>query len=711
MARSLGTAVENNFTGGLVTEATSLNFPENAVTDTDNCVFDKTGSVYRRPGINYEDSNQFIPINRSDSVVTSYLWRNTGGNGDVTLTVLQNGSSLHFFRNSNGPTSANKLYFVQDLYAYYAGGSFRPEFNECQFSVGNGFLIVTNPACNPFYISYNFENGEFGSFLISVGIRDFAGIEDPGVSVTDRPLDLSLTRFYNLVNQGWSKSRMDEFRVRVGGWPSYADVWWLLKDANGNFKPGPIETQVAVKDKLETVYGDLRANSVFRGNTPAPKGHHILSPFNLDRSSASSIPNIPLGRVTQNRPSTSSFYAGRAFYAGISGPSYTDKIYFSQVIETPAEFGKCYQTNDPTSESLFNLLATDGGVISIPDAGQIIKMFPVATSLLVFASNGLWAISGSTGIGFSATDYSVSKVSSIPFTSASSLVDIEGYPAFWNDEGIYMVSASQAGTLQVQSMSEKKIKTFYNNIPLDSKKYAKGFYNPTDKTIQWLYKSTPSSSVGNRYTYDKALIYSVLIESFYPWTFNNPPGLELAGIFTSFGSEIRRTQIPITTVGNSIVTTTTGTSVTSEDIAAFPVTFAYKYLLFNPSGFTFGSLKSDVLMDYSTYNYSSYFTTGYKLRGEAVKKAQTNYLVVFFKKDYGNSFDVQSLWDYSNDRNSNRWSSKQRINAGRGQYDYDFRRLKIRGQGRAVQYRFESVANLPFNISGWGSVDSVNGNI
>jgi hypothetical protein len=37
--------VENNFTKGFVTEFTGLNFPENAATDTDNCLYDIVGHV------------------------------------------------------------------------------------------------------------------------------------------------------------------------------------------------------------------------------------------------------------------------------------------------------------------------------------------------------------------------------------------------------------------------------------------------------------------------------------------------------------------------------------------------------------------------------------------------------------------------------------------------------------------------------------------
>ena len=54
MARSIGTTVENNFVNGLITEATGLNFPENACTDTLNCIFYDNGKVSRRKNVRFE---------------------------------------------------------------------------------------------------------------------------------------------------------------------------------------------------------------------------------------------------------------------------------------------------------------------------------------------------------------------------------------------------------------------------------------------------------------------------------------------------------------------------------------------------------------------------------------------------------------------------------------------------------------------------------
>ena len=41
MPRQQGIAIENSFIKGLITENTALNFPRNAATEQDNCVFDE----------------------------------------------------------------------------------------------------------------------------------------------------------------------------------------------------------------------------------------------------------------------------------------------------------------------------------------------------------------------------------------------------------------------------------------------------------------------------------------------------------------------------------------------------------------------------------------------------------------------------------------------------------------------------------------------
>jgi hypothetical protein len=54
MPRSSATSVEQNFSRGLITEATAMNYPENSVVDGANVIFTKNGKVIRRYGVDYE---------------------------------------------------------------------------------------------------------------------------------------------------------------------------------------------------------------------------------------------------------------------------------------------------------------------------------------------------------------------------------------------------------------------------------------------------------------------------------------------------------------------------------------------------------------------------------------------------------------------------------------------------------------------------------
>src|ERR1700755_1805894 len=90
--------VENNFTKGLITEFTGMNFPEHAATDCDNCVFDITGEVSRRMGIDLEEGYGENLTPTALSAINTYKWQNAGGDGSTQILVVQTGVTLSFYR-------------------------------------------------------------------------------------------------------------------------------------------------------------------------------------------------------------------------------------------------------------------------------------------------------------------------------------------------------------------------------------------------------------------------------------------------------------------------------------------------------------------------------------------------------------------------------------------------------------------------------------
>src|SRR5712691_5558871 len=119
--------VENHFIAGLKTEFTGLNFPENAATDTQNCVYALIGDVNRRGGIDFETNAFGNSINIANIARSSYKWLNAGGDGSTQILVEQIGSILYFFRSSSAtvsaPLSTQRLNSIVNIPVFQAAGN------------------------------------------------------------------------------------------------------------------------------------------------------------------------------------------------------------------------------------------------------------------------------------------------------------------------------------------------------------------------------------------------------------------------------------------------------------------------------------------------------------------------------------------------------------------------------------------------------------
>lgn len=702
MARSQNISAENNFIKGLVSEATGLNFPENAATDTYDCIFDAAGFVTRRFGIDYEASaTTSTTTTRSSSAISEFLWEAAAGNGQINFTVLQIGSTLHFYKlGSTTNVSGNKKSYTVNIDTYKTSGAPVTNTEPCQFTSGFGTLFVTHPYCEPFNVTYDSVADTISTAAITVQIRDFKGVND-GYSTDQRPSDYSTGKttrkhLYNLMNQGWYlKSNVLQANFSTNGtpiglwnatqndWPSNADVWWQFKDAN---------------EKYNALYLDAFAV----GSSPAPKGHYIYTAWNIDRASTYTSSGLtgngdgttPLPDVLTSsyfRPATCSFYAGRVWYAGVNAPDYSTNIYFTKIIESSADYGYCMQVNDPTSETNSDLLATDGGVITIPEIGNIVRMVPVGSDLVIFATNGIWVVSGSRGLSFTATDYAVRKLSSIPALGPFSIINVDGYPMFWNTDGIYVLTPSQTtGDLGVQSATNNTIATWYEGIPATAKLYAKASYNSFTKVVSWLYRTTAPSTVDQRYEFDRILNFSTLTGAFYPWTIQQASGYPVV----------------------------TGI-VTLMNYGAFTPTTKFLAMR-NTTGstwlFTWAESYKTTYKDWESYStgldYTSYIVSGYKVHGQGVANFQKNYILVYCQQQSNSSLQLRGRWMYANNANTGLWTANQEVyNSTVANRDYVVRRIKIRGQGQVCQLEFRSSTGKPFVLAGWAAFETANASV
>jgi hypothetical protein len=482
------------------------------------------------------------------------------------------------------------------------------------------------------------------------------------------------TGWFGTTGSNWSivprdTAYISTWNTAIGNYPSNADVWWSFKNSSGAFAPATT----------------LANTSLSSG--PAPKGHIVLDAFNQQRDVLSGLSVTDV--ITTSRPRTGTWFQGRVWYSGVDAQqaatgdaqftTWTENIYFSQVITSPSQFGQCYQVNDPTSETLFNLLPTDGGVVTIQGCGSIYKLFPIQNGLLVFAANGVWFITGSQGIGFTANDYTIIPLSQVKSISGTSFVNVLGLPYFWNEEGIYAVQPQQGGSLTVAIQTYRTIDTFYSDIPLSSKKYARGDYDPINYTIQWIYRDTEAVGITERYKFNKILNYLVNNQAFFPYT--------------------------IGTVTNSI----NGINYITHPGGSNAPGPRFKYYCGTSASTSFAEENDfETYLDWANENYTSYFVTGYKLHGQAQRKIQLPYIYVFSRNDESTSYKIQGLWDYANSRNSGRWSTLQIVENFNPKFGMLFRRHRIRGQGLVLQIKIQSVDGEPFDIMGWSTFETAN---
>lgn len=719
-------AVKDAFTfvGGLNTEGGFFVTPENSWKEGVNVVPTIEGSIERRAGLDYETNYTLAALGitaeqKNTWAFTTGMWTSVGGNSNLDFFVAQTGTTLHFYRAASGTVSNTKKSFTVNLASYIAPGN--PDTagtSICSFASTYGKLIVTSKSTEPLLITYNSNTDTITVTTITINIRDFVGFQSPyAVDAEKTAAEWTSAGFltqakYNLYNQGWTDTQINAYESATGKLPANSKSWIFGKDTNDDFSASVLNKQ------------DF-------GTSPAPKGRFIINAFNQNRS----------GIVTSTayRPRVCAFFAGRVWYAGVPTTEQLGTVYFSQVLDDINKVGNCYQSNDPTSEVVSDLEDDDGGTIEIPDSGEIVALEPLGRGIMVIASNGVWFISG-IDRGFTAASYSVERVSSVGCVSTKSVVVVEDTLIYWSNSGIYAVAPGNTGAeFSSRNISDQNIKTFYKQIPVLSKLYAEGSYNATDKVIYWLYSSVAGvdTSTG-RFNKDTILALDLRLNAWY-W-FEIDTTLGVIPVSIEITKETNETSLVYDVYVNS-----DDVNVSSDDVVAnIPVlngtVKTFKILTLHPvsannysvtfSDFLNGRTASTKFKDWYRYNTAgvekqAYFITGYNMGGNGPARSKTGMYLTVFMKRTETSFDgngvpvnesgclMQSRWDFTDSTNPGKWAAEVQVyrqprpflaapnTAFDDGYPLVISKNKLRGRGKAVQFKYSSEAGKDMKIVGW----------
>jgi len=477
-----------------------------------------------------------------------------------------------------------------------------------------------------------------------------------------------------------------------GTYPSNSDIWWHGKNSTGDFTPSEL-------------------NKIWFGAIQAPKGHYLFNAFSILRSSK--IVGAT-DQTTTSRPSTIAFYGGRVWYGGIKDSSFGGTILFSRLVEDPLQDAhKCYMDADPTSEIVSDLVASDGGTITIPEAGQIVRLMPIAQGILVFAQNGVWLVAGTNATGgFSATAFSVNKLTNIGTVSPEGVVEVEGNAFYISRSGIYTIAPNPTtGAISANNITQSTIQKKITAISDSALSLVKAVYDPLEREVKWFYSESLNSSYLE--AANRAITLDLVLKAFYTSQISGTIGLGVPSISNPFVTLPAAATLPDYESMVRYLTLVPTTATTTE----FYISANY----------------DDRLVDWYTsnvagYDYSSIIDTGYELHKDAMRDKQIDDFHLFFKRtehtitdgvlDNESACLFSYRFDWADDPSSGQYSTLEE--------GYYFPRLitipnavgtvpftsgsdvvvtkhSVNGSGRAFQLHIESKPGKDMHLLGWAT--------
>lgn len=734
----------NQFVGGLNTEANPLSFPVASSIDEVNMDFGRDGSRIRRNGFDLEVGYiaATAPIDLQEASTlgrNQFRWENPGGYNNAEFMVVQIGNyvavhDLNILPVSTTPTFSQT--FATDTFS-----------NTYGFASVDGILVIATGESEVHTLTY--DGTDISSATSPLLIRDLFGVQSilSGVdlnapeNVQLRPVTLPKKHLYNLRNQTFALPRVDSENnldlvdpVKEFSDAVIADIGSALYPSNADnaVKFTFADAERSSDREVERFHGQTMYKSP-PSNAKAPTGYFVINALSRGASratAATSLENtypaleeLVSGLSEDRTPGGAKVlaqYAGRVWYGGFSSevvdgdslsPHMSAYILFSQVVQQSSSINLCYQASDPTSIEDPDLVDTDGGFIKIDGAYNIKALIPVDSSLFVLAENGIWRVVGTDENTFTATGYSVYKISDRGCLSTTSAVTNGSSLVYWAEDGIYSVGKDDLGSWAGNNLTQDTIQTHYDSIDSGYKELAVGYYDANNTTIRWLW-GPPDGSEDTCHE----LIFNLRYPAFTKNEVVLPAGV--GGISSVVGGQSPNSALTLDVTDSlGAVVTASGESVTTKpQTIRRGVTTAYYTIILsygnNPT-YTFGRYnREDTPYDWSRLgsptDSPAKLVTGSVSGGDARLRKDVPYLTIYFHQGGDDDLDSQCIlttqWNWSPDYTGGKWSSPRQVY--RKQRDSNSggilaTRNKIRGSGRAVAFRMESVEGFGMRIYGW----------
>lgn len=716
MAQAKTTLELNNFTAGLITEASPLTFPDNASIDEVNFILNKDGSRQRRLGLNYDSSLGKGEVFQNSSVKT-FKWESAASKAGFDIVVIQNGFTIYFYNPAKTSWYSNGLIRTHSI-----------DLPVGDISVGmasvDGVLVVCSGSNNVYTFSAVLDsNNELVGIDKSsnpILIRDLFGVEavingedlrNPQ-NISKRPSksggspDIDRTHIYNLRNQTFGLPRYNEFttdpisvRDPISGFltASEAEGSEVFPSNSDSVVPFLYPLANASNNRTADRYNakDVIGNQL--GTVESPKGYFIIDVLKrgvsrydqaakLYDNNPSLVRRINLNDLprdeTTKGATTVSEYAGRVFFSGFGdtindgdrhSPDLSGYVMFSRLVRDTTDIFSCFQEGDPTSKEAPDIIATDGGFIKIEGASDIVALQSISSAVVVFARNGVWSIQGNDRGGFDATGYVVTKLTDRGTSNPKTVVSLGDSIMYWGDDGIYYLAVNDYNQLVASNVSQTTIQTFYDGISSKDKSIATGFFDRFDNKVRWLHGNKTFSSSQDETVNE--LVFDVNLSAFYKNEFNGNLARPIDYIevepFTvsEISDEVVVDGEQVTVSGEDVTVTTTSSFRGVRSVVYLSTeTISAPTFLSNFKGTNFVDFEST---DFGGKDAKAFWIGGFISGGDYQRSKQIPYITFHLKKtetgfeadevgDYKlkneSSCLVSSQWNWSNSANSNKWS-------------------------------------------------------